>query len=147
MPWTLCLPPAGARPVVAGRRRGVGRTVAAAGLATVAALATATTATALAAPEAAWTVAGQQGLVRFVIVPVEAARDRGAYTRQIAQLCEPGRTCFLNFYTNSTGTPVELPLPDAIDKEATAVFRRSEKQRAERFQWSCRMSMSTEPCF
>ena len=95
----------------------------------------------------AWITAGQQGLVRFVIVPAAAMRDRAAYARQVALLCEPERTCFLNFYTNSTGAPVAMPLPDAIDREATAVYRRSAKQGAERFQWSCRRQVSQEPCF
>lgn len=95
----------------------------------------------------AWTTVGQQGLVRFVIVPEAQARDRAAYALQVALLCEPERTCFLNFYTNSTGAAVALPLPDAIDREATAVYRRSAKQGAERFQWSCRLQVSQEPCF
>lgn len=96
----------------------------------------------------AWSTVGQQGLVRYVIVPAAQVRDRAAYARQIALLCEPERTCFLNFYTNSTGAPAALPLPDAIDREATAVFRRSAKQGgAERFQWSCRLQVSQEPCF
>ena len=73
-------------------------------------------------------MAGQQGLVRFVIAPRDQARDRAAYDRQIQLLCEPDRTCFLNFYTNSTGAPLAVPLPDAIDHEATAVFRRSAKR-------------------
>jgi hypothetical protein len=94
-----------------------------------------------------WTVAGQQGLVRYVIVPAEQARDAAAYQAQIARLCEPERTCFLNFYTNSTGAPVAMPLPDAIDREATAVFRRSAKQGAENFRWSCRMQLAAEGCF
>jgi len=95
----------------------------------------------------AWTVVGPQGLVRFVIVPAAQARDRAAYVRQVGLLCEPDRTCFLNFYTNTTDAPVALPLPDAIDREATAVFRRSAKQGAERLQWSCRLRVSQEPCF
>lgn len=98
------------------------------------------------APET-WNAVGQQGLVGFVIVPEAQARDRAAYARQVALLCEPERTCFLNFYTNSTGAVVALPLPDAIDREATAIYRRSAKQGAERFQWSCRLQVSQEPCF
>ena len=94
-----------------------------------------------------WSVAGQQGLVQFVIVPSDQARDRAAYERQIKSLCEPERTCFLNFYTNSTGAALATPLPDAIDREATAVFRRSAKQGAERFRWSCRMQQADEGCF
>jgi predicted component of type VI protein secretion system len=93
-----------------------------------------------------WAVAGQQGLVRFVIVPATLAKDEAAYQRQIASLCEPDRTCFLNFYTNATGAPLAMPLPDAIANEATATFRRSTKNGAERFMWSCRMKLQ-EPCF
>ncbi len=99
-----------------------------------------------AAPEP-WPIAGQQGLVRFVIVPAPLAADREAYRGQTQMLCEPERTCFLNFYTNSTGAVVAVPLPDAIDKEATAVFRRSAKQGAEKFMWSCRMKFAGESCF
>ena len=97
--------------------------------------------------EATWAVAGDQGLVRFVIVPLAQSRDRAAYAQQVLRLCEPDRTCFLNFYTNTSGAPVGLPLPDRIDQEATAVFRRSAKQGAERFQWSCRLQVAGEPCF
>ncbi|MBX3604931.1 MAG: hypothetical protein KF788_06655 [Piscinibacter sp.] len=95
----------------------------------------------------AWPVAGQQGLVRFVIVPAAQARDGAAYERQIALLCEPERTCFLNFYTNSTGATAAVPLPEAIEREATAVFRRSAKQGAELLRWSCRLQLATEGCF
>ena len=94
-----------------------------------------------------WQVAGQQGIMRFVIVPTELARDRAAYAQQIELLCPPGQTCFLNFYTNSSGAPVALPLPDAIDKEPTAVFRRSIKQGGELMRWSCRLGMAGEDCF
>lgn len=94
-----------------------------------------------------WEVIGQQGLVRFVIVPAGPAADRTAYEAEIQRLCEPERTCFLNFYTNSSGAPVALPLPDAIDHEATAVYRRSAKNGSESFRWSCRMKIAGEPCF
>jgi hypothetical protein len=97
--------------------------------------------------DVAWPVAGQQGLMRFVIVPVEAARARPAYMKQIERLCEPDRTCFLNFYTNSSDAPVAVPLPDAIDREATAVFRRSSKQAVSSFRWSCRLQMPDANCF
>jgi hypothetical protein len=40
-----------------------------------------------------------------------------------------------------------VPLPDAIAAEATATFRRSAKQGAERFLWSCRMKMPQQECF
>ena len=97
--------------------------------------------------EPAWTLAGQQGLVRFVIVPTAQAADRDAHLRQAARLCEPENTCFINFYTNSTGAPVTLPLADAIDHEPTAVFRRSVKRGAETLRWSCRLKIETETCF
>lgn len=107
-------------------------------------------ATLLAGPAPAqegWAVAGQQGLVRFVIVPMAQAADAAAYQREIVRLCEPERTCFLNFYTNGSGAPLTMPLPDAIEAEATATFRRSMKNGAERFQWSCRMKMPQQECF
>ena len=101
------------------------------------------------APRAAegWQLAGQQGIMRYVIVPTELARDREAYARQIEQLCAAGQSCFLNFYTNSSGAPVGLPLPDAIDHEATAVFRRSVKQGGEMLRWSCRLQINPDDCF
>lgn len=97
--------------------------------------------------ETPWPVAGQQGLMRFVIVPAELARDREAYVRQIARLCAPERTCFVNFYTNSSGAALAMPLPDAIDREATAVFRRSMKNGAESLRWSCRLQQPEPNCF
>jgi hypothetical protein len=101
----------------------------------------------LLASAAPWPVAGQQGIVKLVIVPADEARSREAYARQIEALCEPERTCFLNFYTNTTGAPLSLPLADAIGNEATAIFRRSNKRGAERFQWSCRVAATREDCF
>ncbi len=110
-------------------------------------LASATTAAHGMASDAPWPVAGQQGLMRFVIVPAEQARDRAAYMAQIQRLCEPDRTCFLNFYTNSSAAPLAMPLPDAIDREPTAVFRRSTKQGTEGFRWSCRLQLPEPDCF
>jgi hypothetical protein len=95
----------------------------------------------------AWSVIGRQGLVRLVLVPLAEAKDRAAYTREIAKLCEPEHTCFLNFYTNTQGLPAALPLPDGIAQEATATFRRSMKNGAERFWWSCRLQIAGESCF
>jgi hypothetical protein len=92
-------------------------------------------------------VAGRQGVVQFVIAPEDEARDRAAYDRQIQLLCEPERPCFVNFFTNSTGAPLALPLPDAIGHEATAVFRRSAKRGAESFRWSCRLQIRQADCF
>lgn len=100
-----------------------------------------------AAAQEAWPVAGQQGLVRYVIVPLALEKDAAAYQQQIGRLCEPERTCFLNFYTNRDGAEVVVPLPDAITAQATATFRRSTKNGAERFQWSCRMQMPQQACF
>jgi len=96
---------------------------------------------------APWPVAGQQGLVRYVIVPTALARDEAAYAQQLVLLCEPERTCFVNFYTNSSGASLSMPLPDAIEHEATAVFRQSVKRGAATLRWSCRMQIATETCF
>jgi hypothetical protein len=96
---------------------------------------------------AGWAVIGQQGLVRYVLVPTREAKELGAYQRQIARLCEPERTCFLNFYTNTQGLPAVLPLPDGIARQATATFRRASKNGAERFWWSCSLHMAGETCF
>jgi hypothetical protein len=100
-----------------------------------------------AADDNTWPVVGHQGIVRVVIVPTNLATDPQAYAQQVKRLCEPGATCFINFYTNSSSAPVTLPLPDAIERESTAVFRRSAKQVAERFTWSCRLKLAVEACF
>jgi hypothetical protein len=94
-----------------------------------------------------WTVAGQQGLVRFIIVPMEQAVDERAYEREIVKLCDPERTCFLNFYTNSKSAPLTVPLPDAIADESTATYRRSMKNGVQMFTWSCRMKIPGKDCF
>jgi hypothetical protein len=100
-----------------------------------------------AAGEPPWVVAGQQGLVRIVIVPAEKAADQAAYEQQIVHLCDPERTCFVNFYTNSTGATPTVPLPDAIANEATATYRRSMKNGVQIFMWSCRMKVPSRECF
>ena len=100
-----------------------------------------------AASDDRWPLAGQQGIVRSVIVPMDQARDRAAYVRQVRLLCEPNQTCFLNFYTNSTGAPLSVPLPDAISNESTAAYRRSAKQGTEIFRWNCRLQIQNEDCF
>jgi hypothetical protein len=99
------------------------------------------------AESTAWQVAGRQGVIQDVIVPMDQARNRDAYVQQIALLCEPQMTCFINFFTNSAHAPVGLPLADAIDKEPTALFRRSTKQGGEFFRWSCRLAMEEGDCF
>lgn len=103
--------------------------------------------TAVQAAEQTWAVAGRQGLVQFVIVPLDKAKDRHAYDAQIKQLCAPETTCFLNFYTNSTNAALTMPLPDAIDHETTARYRRSMKNGVEKFQWSCRLKITQDDCF
>jgi hypothetical protein len=94
-----------------------------------------------------WPVAGRQGVLRYVIVPAQSARDPAAYAQQIERLCGPAPTCFLNFYTNSTGAPLAVPLPDAIAHEATAVLRRSAKRGMEGFRFACRLQTGDETCF
>jgi len=96
---------------------------------------------------ASWPVAGRQGIIRLVIVPVAQAQDRAAYDREIAALCKGQETCFINFFTNSTNAEVTVPLPDAIDKEATALLRRSAKQGVDGFRWSCRLKRPETNCF
>lgn len=92
-----------------------------------------------------WTVIGRQGLVQFVAVPAAAASDRAAYDEQLARLCKPETTCFVNFYAVKPETA--LPLSDEGEKQATATFRRSMKNGAERFQWACRFKPGAEGCF
>jgi hypothetical protein len=94
-----------------------------------------------------WTLAGRQGIIRMVIVPAAQAQDRAAYDPPIAALCKGQETCFINFFTNSTNAALAVPLPDAIDKEATAVLRRSAKQGVDSFRWSCRMKKPEADCF
>jgi len=107
----------------------------------------AATANEVAAADPHWSVVGRQGLVQIVIVPVERATDQSAYESQIERLCPAQRTCFLNFYTNSTGVAPRMPLPDVIADEAVATFRRSMKNGVELFQWSCRLKISAANCF
>lgn len=99
------------------------------------------------AEPAAWPVIEQQGLVRSVLVPSALASDDAAYRKQISRLCEPDRTCFLNFYTNTKGAALATPLPDAIANEATATYRRSMKNGVEILMWSCRMKVPGAECF
>ena len=94
-----------------------------------------------------WPVVGRQGIIQVVIVPSELARERASYDRQIASICLPDQSCFINFYTNASGAPLVLPLPESISSEATAIFRRSIKQAGEFFRWSCRLGMADADCF
>jgi hypothetical protein len=43
--------------------------------------------------------------------------------------------------------PLAVPMPDSIDHEATAGFRRSTKQGSEGFRWSCRLQQPEANCF
>ena len=95
----------------------------------------------------AWPVIGRQGIVRIIIVPLAQARSRDAYAAQIERLCEPQQSCFINFFTNSRGATPALPLPEAIEQEPTAIYRRSMKQAGEFFRWSCRLELDAENCF
>ena len=99
-----------------------------------------------AAPQA-WPVAGRQGIIRLVIAPMAQAGDRVAYEEQISAVCEGQETCFVNFFTNSTGAALSVPLPDAIDQEPTAMLRRSAKQGVDSFRWSCRLKRPEADCF
>lgn len=100
------------------------------------------------APTTAWPEVARQGITRIVIVPLAQAREREAYARQIARLCpDLGSSCFINFYTNTTGAELATPLPDAVWQEPTAVYRRSVKQGAELFRWSCRLALEPATCF
>ncbi|WP_295642568.1 hypothetical protein [uncultured Methylibium sp.] len=94
-----------------------------------------------------WAVAGRQGIIRLVIVPQAQAGDRVAYDKQIESLCAGQETCFVNFFTNSTGAAVQVPLPDAIFNEPTALLRRSAKQGVDSFRWSCRLKKPGADCF
>ncbi len=95
-----------------------------------------------------WTLIGRQGLVRHVVVPADELRDRAAYQRQIERLCrDPNQACFVNFYANPSGAALALPLPEAIEQEATLVFRRSPKRGSENWQWRCSLDMGPGPCF
>lgn len=94
-----------------------------------------------------WTVAGRLGLMQFIVVPEDSARNRDYYNRVIEQSCGKEETCFLRFFTNSTGATPAVPLPDAILAEPTAMFQRSVKQLREQFQWSCRLQLAEASCF
>jgi hypothetical protein len=97
--------------------------------------------------ESAWQVVGHQGVLQVVIVPREQASNDAAYQAEIAKLCAPQTTCFINFFTNTTGVQAELPLPDVIAHEATARFRRSMKNGLEKLEWSCRLNRGDNECF
>lgn len=94
-----------------------------------------------------WTPIGRMGLVMYVIVPVEHARDAGFHQRVIDEACGPAPRCFLRLFTNSQGVAPELPLPEAIANEPTAMFQRSDKRGSQEFRWSCRLQIDSVSCF
>lgn len=118
-------------------------------IAALACIVAAGTAGAQAAPASGpgWQVAGNLGMMQFVVVDEARARQRALYDEAIAALCPLQVTCFLRFFTNSTGAPLGVPLADAILGEPAAMYQRSAKQRNEVFQWSCRLGMPEGNCF
>lgn len=94
-----------------------------------------------------WQHAGRLGKAQYIVVPAAHAREMGYYRRVIEQACADDGACFLRFFTNTHGAPVEVPLPDAIEREATVIFSRSDKRGAEDFRWSCRLQMPEGNCF
>lgn len=104
-------------------------------------------AAASAAAASSWLEAGRQGVTRLVIVPLAQARDKAAYLREIAALCAGSESCFINFYTNSSGAEVAVPLPEAIAQQAVAAYRLSAKRGSEVLRFSCRLALEDPNCF
>ncbi|MGA0609023.1 hypothetical protein [Caldimonas sp. KR1-144] len=87
-----------------------------------------------------WQVAGRLGLATFIVVPETAAADPLYYDRAIAALCPAEASCWLRFFTNTSGAALGLPLPEAIEREPTAIFQRSAKNGGRTmFRWACRL--------
>lgn len=90
-----------------------------------------------------WQVAGRLGLATFIVIPTSAAADEAYYHRAIESLCPAEASCWLRFFTNSTGAALALPLPEAIEREPTAIFQRSAKAGGRTmFRWSCRVQVA-----
>ncbi len=95
-----------------------------------------------------WQLAGRLGLLQFIVVPEASAQDRAYYDRIIEEVCaDRGSSCFLRFFTNSTGAKLDFPLPDVVLNEPTVMFQRSAKHQQEQFQWSCRLRRAASTCF
>lgn len=93
-------------------------------------------------PAADWQIAGRLGLATFIVVPTASAADTAYYDRAIATLCPAEASCWLRFFTNTTGATLGLPLPEAIEREPTAIFQRSAKNGGKAmFRWSCRLQV------
>ena len=92
-------------------------------------------------------VAGQMGLMKFVIIPAEKQNDIEFHRKIVKKVCVQGETCFLNFFTNSKNAPENLPLDDRILAEPTLMYKYSPKHRNEIEDWSCRLKLPIKSCF
>ena len=92
-------------------------------------------------------VAGQMGLMKFVIIPAEKQNDVKFHRKIVKKICVQGETCFLNFFTNSKNAPETLPLDDRILAEPTLMYKYSPKHRNEIEDWSCRLKLPIKSCF
>ena len=92
-------------------------------------------------------VAGQMGLMKFVIIPAEKQNDVEFHRKIVKKICVQGKTCFLNFFTNSKNAPENLPLDDRILAEPTLMYKYSPKHRNEIEDWSCRLKLPIKSCF
>ena len=92
-------------------------------------------------------IAGQMGLMKFVIIPAEKQNDVEFHRNIIKKICIQGETCFLNFFTNSQNAPEGLPLDDRILAEPTLMYKYSPKHRNEIEDWSCRLKLPIKSCF
>jgi len=92
-------------------------------------------------------VAGQMGLMKFVIIPAEKQNDVEFHRKIVKKICVQGETCFLNFFTNTKNAPETLPLDDRILAEPTLMYKYSPKHRNEIEDWSCRLKLPIKSCF
>jgi len=92
-------------------------------------------------------VAGSLGIMQFVIVPLGKSKNLEFYKSTIKQLCKNKKTCFLNFFTNSTNQKISFPLNDKILAEPTLMFKKSAKHQNTSFEWSCRLNLAVKNCF
>ena len=92
-------------------------------------------------------VIGQMGLMKFVIIPTEKQNDVGFHRKIVKKICVQGKTCFLNFFTNSKNAPENFPLDDRILAEPTLMYKYSPKHRNEIEDWSCRLKLPIKSCF
>ena len=92
-------------------------------------------------------VAGQMGLMKFIIIPAEKQNDVEFHRKIVKKICVQGETCFLNFFTNSKNAPENLPLDDRILAEPTLMYKYSPKHRNEIEDWSCRLKLPIKSCF